>query len=198
MSDLTVSPRPGAKGQAMVTDPHVRLTVQDYLDIPDEDENRYELIDGELYMAPAPSWEHQESSGNLYSILRTFVLAARLGRVVYSPIDVFLSGEDVFQPDIIFVSAERLDIIHGDGVHGAPDLVVEILSPGTERIDRTVKSERYARFDVREYWQADPVAKTIAVLRARRCVRADRSVCRRNSSGDTAATRPARGCKRSV
>ena len=151
----------------MVTDPHVRLTVQDYLDIPDEDENRYELIDGELYMAPAPSWEHQESSGNLYSILRTFVIAGRLGRVVYSPIDVFLSGEDVFQPDIIFVSAERLDIIHRDGVHGAPDLVVEILSPGTERIDRTVKSERYARFDVREYWQADPVAKTIAVLRAR-------------------------------
>ena len=151
----------------MVTDPHVRLTVQDYLDIPDEDENRYELIDGELYMAPAPSWEHQESSGNLYSILRTFVIAGRLGRVVYSPIDVFLSGEDVFQPDIIFVSTERLDIIHRDGVHGAPDLVVEILSPGTERIDRTVKSERYARFDVKEYWQADPVAKTIAVLRAR-------------------------------
>ncbi len=151
----------------MVTNPDVRLTVQDYLNIPEEDENRYELINGELYMAPAPSWEHQESSGNLYSILRAFVLANLLGRVVYSPIDMFLSDEDVFQPDIVFISNERLGIIHSDGIHGAPDLVIEVLSPGTERIDRTLKSERYEMFDVSEYWQANPIAKTILVLRAR-------------------------------
>ena len=151
----------------MVTNPDVRLTVQDYLNIPEEDENRYELINGELYMAPAPSWEHQESSGNLYSILRAFVLANLLGRVVYSPIDMFLSDEDVFQPDIVFISNERLGIIHSDGIHGAPDLVIEVLSPGTERIDRTLKSERYEMSDVSEYWQANPIAKTILVLRAR-------------------------------
>ena len=151
----------------MVTNPDVRLTVQDYLNIPEEDENRYELINGELYMAPAPSWEHQESSGNLYSILRAFVLANLLGRVVYSPIDMFLSDGDVFQPDIVFISNERLGIIHSDGIHGAPDLVIEVLSPGTERIDRTLKSERYEMFEVSEYWQANPIAKTILVLRAR-------------------------------
>ena len=151
----------------MVTNPDVRLTVQDYLNIPEEDENRYELINGELYMAPAPSWEHQESSGNLYSILRAFVLANLLGRVVYSPIDMFLSDEDVFQPDIVFISNERLGIIHSDGIHGAPDLVIEVLSPGTERIDRTLKSERYEMSDVSEYWQANLIAKTILVLRAR-------------------------------
>ena len=151
----------------MVTNPDVRLTVQDYLNIPEEDENRYELINGELYMAPAPSWEHQESSGNLYSILRAFVLANLLGRVVYSPIDMFLSDGDVFQPDIAFISNERLGIIRSDGIHGAPDLVIEVLSPGTERIDRTLKSERYEMFDVSEYWQANPIAKTILVLRAR-------------------------------
>ena len=151
----------------MVTNPDVRLTVQDYLNIPEEDENRYELINGELYMAPAPSWEHQESSGNLYSILRAFVLANLLGRVVYSPIDMFLSDEDVFQPDIVFISNERLGIIHSDGIHGAPDLVIEVLSPGTERIDRTLKSERYEMSDVSEYWQANPIDKTILVLRAR-------------------------------
>ena len=151
----------------MVTNPDVRLTVQDYLNIPEEDENRYELINGDLYMAPAPSWEHQESSGNLYSILRAFVLANLLGRVVYSPIDMFLSDGDVFQPDIVFISNERLGIIHSDGIHGAPDLVIEVLSPGTERIDRTLKSERYEMFDVSEYWQANPIAKTILVLRAR-------------------------------
>ena len=151
----------------MVTNPRVRLTVRDYLDIPEEDENRYELINGELYMAPAPSWEHQESIGNLYSILRAFARANGLGRVVASPLDVFLSDEDVFQPDIIFVSIERLNIVRSNGVHGAPDLVIEMLSPGTERIDRTLKSERYEMFDVREYWQANPIAKTILVLRAR-------------------------------
>ena len=149
----------------MVTNPRVRLTVQDYLDIPEEDENRYELIDGELYMAPAPTWEHQESTINLAAILRHFVLENGLGRVVASPIDVYLSDEDVFQPDIVFVSVERLDIIHSSGVHGAPDLVIEMLSPSTEQRDLNVKRDRYAMFDVKEYWLADPIARTIAVLR---------------------------------
>jgi len=150
----------------VVTNPQVRLSVRDYLNIPAEDENRYELIDGELYMAPAPSWEHQRTSGKLYSALDRFVYANGLGEVVMAPLDVYLSDEDVFQPDIVFISNERLDIIRSDGLHGAPDLVIEVLSPGTERRDRTLKSERYAMFGVREYWQADPVDKTIAVLRA--------------------------------
>lgn len=151
----------------MVTNPRVRLTVQDYLDIPEEDENRYELIDGDLYTAPAPTWEHQESTINLAAILRHFVLENGLGRVVASPIDVYLSDEDVFQPDIVFVSVERLDIIHSSGVHGGPDLVIEMLSPSTEQRDRELKRERYEEFAVREYWQADPIAKTITVLRLR-------------------------------
>ena len=143
------------------------MTVRDYLSIPEDDENRYELIDGELYMAPTPSWGHQMTLGNLLGALHEFVYANRLGEVSMLPLDVYLSDEDVFQPDIIYISIERLDIIHPNGVHGAPDLVVEVLSPGTERRDKTLKSARYAMFDVREYWQADPVAKTIAVLRAR-------------------------------
>ena len=151
----------------MVTNPRVRLTVRDYLSIPEDDENRYELIDGDLYMAAAPSWEHQSVIGNLSDVLRGFVYANELGEVVSAPLDVFLSDEDVFQPDIIYISIERLGIIHSNGVHGAPDLVVEALSPGTERRDKTLKSERYAMFDVKEYWQADPIAKTIVVLRAR-------------------------------
>ena len=151
----------------MVTKPRTRLTVRDYLAIPEDDENRYELIDGELYMAPGASWEHQESIINLGSTLRDFVRANRFGRVVASPVDVYLSNEDVFQPDIVFVSVERLDIIHRSGVHGAPDLVVEMLSPSTERRDLTIKRERYEMFGVREYWLADTIGKTITVLRAR-------------------------------
>ena len=151
----------------MVSNPRVRLTVQDYLDIPEEDENRYELIDGELFMAPAPTWEHQSNSHNLALLLSNFVSAGNLGVVRYAPLDVYLSDEDVFQPDIVFISNERLGIIRSDGVHGAPDLVIEILSPGTERIDRTLKSERYELFGVKEYWRTDPIAKTITVLRLR-------------------------------
>ena len=151
----------------MVTNPDVRLTVQDYLNIPEEDENRYELINGELYMAPAPSWEHQKSTIKLSTLLDNFVSDAGLGEAVASPIDVYLSDEDVFQPDIVFISNERLGIIRSDGIHGAPDLVIEVLSPGTERIDRTLKSERYEMFEVSEYWQANPIAKTLLVLRAR-------------------------------
>ena len=151
----------------MVTNPQVRLTVRDYLSIPEDDENRYELIDGELYMAPAPSWRHQDTVGNIYVALREFVHTDGLGRVTMAPIDVYLSDEDVFQPDVVYISIERLDIIYPNGVHGAPDLVVEVLSPGTERRDKTLKRARYAMFDVREYWQADPVAKMITVLRAR-------------------------------
>ena len=151
----------------MVSNPRVRLTVQDYLDIPEEDENRYELIDGELYMAPAPTWEHQESTINLASMLRDFVRHNGLGRIVASPLDVYLSDTDVFQPDIVFVSIERLNIIHSSGVHGAPDLVIEMLSPSTEQHDLTIKRKQYEKFDVKEYWLANPIAKTITVLRLR-------------------------------
>ena len=151
----------------MVTNQQVRLTVRDYLDIPEDDENRYELIDGELYMAPAPSYDHQSGSYNLTLILGGFVSASRLGVLRYSPLDVYLSDGDVLQPDIVFISNDRLHIIHSDGLHGAPDLVIEVLSPGTQRIDRTLKRERYEKFGVGEYWLADPIAKTIAVFRAR-------------------------------
>ena len=151
----------------MVTKPRTRLTVQDYLAIPEDDENRYELIDGELYMAPGPSWDHQSGSFNLTLALGSFVSENRLGVIRYSPLDMYLSDVDVFQPDIVFISNERLGIIHPDGLHGAPDLVIEVLSPGTERIDRTLKHERYELFDVKEYWRADPATKTITVFRAR-------------------------------
>ena len=151
----------------MVIETRTRLTVQDYLAIPEDDENRYELIDGELYMAPAPSWRHQRNKGKLYSALERFVYANGLGEVVDAPLDVYLSDEDVFQPDVVFISNKRIDIIRPDGVHGAPDLVIEVLSPGTARHDLIIKRERYEEFEVREYWLANPIAKTITVLRAR-------------------------------
>ena len=146
----------------MATNTRARLTYQDYFDLPDSDD-RYELIDGELYMAPAPIPEHQDFLGELYVVIRAFVKENGLGRVFFAPLDVVLSEVDVFQPDLIFVSKERLNIITGQNVKGAPDLVVEVLSPSTAQRDRTLKRERYEKFGVREYWIADIVGNTIEV-----------------------------------
>ena len=146
----------------MATNTQARLTYRDYFDLPESDA-RYELIDGELYMVPAPVPDHQDFLGELYVVVRAFVRENRLGRVFFAPLDVALSEDNVFQPDLIFVSNERLSIITRQNVVGAPDLVVEVLSPSTERFDRTVKRERYARFGVREYWIADITARTIEV-----------------------------------
>ena len=147
----------------MATESQVRLTYQDYFDLPESDD-RYELIDGELYMAPTPMPEHQIFVYYLAKVIEEFVTRHRLGRMIISPQDVVLSDDIVVQPDIMFVSNERMHIIRwGHYVQSAPDLVVEVLSPSTERLDRTVKRERYARFGVREYWIADIVARTIEV-----------------------------------
>ena len=89
-----------------------------------------------------------------------------LGKILIAPLDVVLSDEDVLQPDILFVSRGRLGIITDRNVQGAPDLVVEVLSPGTADRDRTLKRARYLRFGVREYWIVDPQSRTIEVLQA--------------------------------
>ena len=145
----------------MATNTQARLTYRDYFDLPESDD-RYELIDGELCMTPPPVPEHQGFLGELYVIVRAFVRENKLGRVYFAPIGVVLSEGNVFQPDLILVSNERLDII-GRNIMGAPDLVVEVLSPSTERFDRTVKREQYARFGVREYWVADIIGRTVEV-----------------------------------
>ena len=151
----------------MVTKPRTRLTVRDYLAIPDDDENRYELIDGELIALSSHSWNHQSVLGNLSITLYDFVRSEKIGESVTGLLDVFLSEYDVFHPDFLFILNERRGIIRSDGLYGTPDLVIEVLSPETERRDLTIKREQYEKFDVREYWLADTIAKTITVLRAR-------------------------------
>ena len=147
----------------MATNTRARLTYQDYFDLPDSDD-RYELIDGELYMAPAPIPEHQLFLYYLAKAIEEFATRYGLGITLIAPLDVVLSDDDVFQPDIVFVSNKRRSIIRkGLNIQGAPDLVVEVLSPSTADRDRTLKRERYARFGVREYWIADIVGNTIEV-----------------------------------
>ena len=141
-------------------------TYADYCRLPD-DGLQYEVIDGVLYMAPSPHPNHQWTSGNIYRLLRYAVMAGRLGRVYYGPIAMIFPDGDVLQPDLIFVSRDRLHIITNRGVEGPPELVVEVLSPSTRRRDLELKRRRYARFGVLEYWLADPVNRTIRVLELR-------------------------------
>ena len=142
--------------------PKLKLTYEDYASLPDDE--RYELIDGELITMPSPKEIHQRLLLLLGSWWLGFVLERRLGSVYVAPFDVVLSATNVVQPDLIFVSSARARIITEDNIRGAPDLLVEILSPSTERRDRIVKRDLYARHGVREYWLIDPYAKTVTVL----------------------------------
>ncbi len=117
-------------------------------------------------MVPAPSVLHQRVSRNLEYRLVHFVREQGLGQVFYSPIDVVLgqgNEREVIQPDILFISRDREHFIHDDEICGAPDLVVEILSPGTEERDKGYKKGLYARYGVREYWIIDPKARMVEV-----------------------------------
>ena len=142
--------------------PGVRYTYTDYCDLPDD--ARYELIDGELYMAAAPTRRHQIMVLDFGSTFSDLVVGNHMGIVMIAPLDVVLSDEVVVQPDILFVSADRLDIMTERGCFGPPDLVVEILSPSTQEQDRETKREVYARFGVKEYWLADMDGRTVNAM----------------------------------
>jgi Uma2 family endonuclease len=141
-----------------------RLTYDDLRQIP-PDRNRYELIEGELFVSPAPNTEHQLKVGNLFAQLWYFVREHDLGRVFVTPCDAVLDASTVLQPDILFVSNARQSIVKAVCIEGAPDLVVEVVSDSSRTIDRFVKRDRYAEFGVPEYWLLDPFEPRIEVLR---------------------------------
>ena len=146
----------------MVTQkPKPKLTHADYAKTPEDE--RWELIAGELIMSPSPKRAHQRNQIKLGSRMSFFAEEKDLGEV-YSDFDVVLSNTDTVRPDLIFIAKDRLYIVTEDNVQGAPDLVVEIRSPSTARYDWTTKRELYARHGVKEYWLVDPEAATVAVL----------------------------------
>ncbi len=143
---------------------HRKLTYEDYLLFP-EDRQRHEILDGEHYVTPAPSMEHQGVSMNLSVFFHSFLRVHRLGRIFAAPADVLLSRHDVAQPDLLFISNERAEILTTANVQGAPDLVIEILSDSTRRRDETVKLARYEEAGVLEYWLVDPKRRVVRVFR---------------------------------
>jgi Uma2 family endonuclease len=140
----------------------LRFTYEDYVRL--DDDRRYEVIDGELFVTPAPTPYHQIVGKRLGFLLDAHVQAGRLGEVFLAPCDLVLSEFDVLQPDIFFVAEERRAIIGERYISEAPDLVVEVLSHSTADRDRVTKAARYGKFGVKEMWIADPVTKTIEVL----------------------------------
>jgi len=140
------------------------FTVAEYLET-DETSRRRELVHGELREPPAPTYGHQAVVTRLVALFHTHVERHRLGHVCVSPLDVILDAERdlILQPDIVFVSSERAGIIR-DRIWGAPDLVVEVLSPSTREYDRRTKVDLYQQYGVRECWLLDPGSQSIDVV----------------------------------
>jgi Uma2 family endonuclease len=141
---------------------NIKFTYQDYLLLSDE--RRYEILEGDLCMVPAPDVYHQRVSRKLEVALIEHVERHDLGEILDAPCDVVLSQENVVQPDILFVSKDRLGIIGKPNIQGPPDLVIEIVSESTRSKDADIKRKLYAKYGVREYWIVDPAAKTVEVL----------------------------------
>jgi Uma2 family endonuclease len=142
---------------------NIPYTYEDYCYLPN-DGRRYELVDGELYMTPAPSPFHQTVSRRLQHALMTQLEDRGIGLVFNAPVDVILSDTTVVQPDLAIVKSARKHIISNRGIEGPPDVVVEILSPASQGSDLHLKRSAYARFGVPEYWIVDPKHGFVEVL----------------------------------
>lgn len=142
--------------------PQGEWTETDYFALPDT--NRFiELSDGDLIMPPHPTDTHQRVLDALYAIMRAAVREHDLGTIRFAPLPVRLWPGKIREPDILFVSHAHADRV-GEQAYGPPDLVVEVISPGTAHVDRGEKFMEYARAGVEEYWLVDPEAQTIEVF----------------------------------
>jgi Uma2 family endonuclease len=144
------------------TKPAGTWTYEDLFALPD-DGRRYEIIEGELYEMPSPNLAHATVIANLITML--IPLVAKLGgRWFTAPLDVFFQGADPVQLDIVVILPDWTGHLARRGPEGAPDLVVEVLSPSNRGHDLLTKRALYARGGVREYWIVDPEARTLEIL----------------------------------
>ncbi len=142
-----------------------RWTYEEYYEL--DDDRRYEIIGGNLLMAPAPDTWHQDWSRKLFRLIDRFVAQNNRGEVFYAPIDIVLDEQNTVQPDIVFIATPNLQIIQRRAIFGVPDLLVELVSPSSVRRDRYDKKALYARFGVKEYWIGDPANKALEILTLR-------------------------------
>jgi Uma2 family endonuclease len=138
--------------------PPPRTILEVYQNLPEG--TLAQLIHNQIYMSPSPTNAHQKVLDKIYRRLGNYVEEKSLGETRVAPFDVHLNRRNVYQPDIMFIANENLPELKEDGFHGAPDLVIEILSPGTWRFDKEDKKDEYERSGVKEYWMIDPSDKT--------------------------------------
>ncbi len=138
-------------------------TYEDYAAIPD-DGKRYEVVDGVLFMTPAPDIEHQEIVGEIFAHLRDYIKLTGMGKVFVAPVDVRLNARTIVQPDVLVILNAHLERIAEKRIVGAPDLVVEVASPATKEHDRDKKRAAYALAGVPEYWIVDPAERNVEVF----------------------------------
>ena len=131
-----------------------RYTIKDY-QLLDEG-SPYQLINGELIMSPSPTTPHQERSVDIIYQIRHFLKTNPIGKVYIAPTDVYFEEYNAYKPDILYISNEKKEIIKDDGIHGAPDMIIEILSRSTGYYDSNSKKKIYERYGVKEYWLIDP------------------------------------------
>lgn len=144
----------------------VPLTHADYVLLPD-DGRRWELLEGDFHVSPAPTSWHQAVVAELVFQFMSAFRTSGAARVLPSPIDVMLDDTNTVQPDVVVVRHERRHLISKRGVVGAPDLVVEVISPDYASKDAVLKRHLYARFGVPEYWLVDPEERTVSLLTLR-------------------------------
>jgi Uma2 family endonuclease len=138
-------------------------TYEDYATMPD-DGKRYQIVDGVLFMSPSPNRWHQETVGRIFRYLSTHIEDKGIGKVFIAPFDVELTPQTVVQPDVLVVLNAHLERISDQRIIAAPDLVVEVASPGTAGFDRRQKQDAYAHAGVPEYWIVDPASHTAELL----------------------------------
>lgn len=140
-----------------------KWTVADYLRLP-ESNNRYELVRGTLIMSPSPNRGHQRAVILLTKLIENHLDQHGCGELFIAPFDVFLAGDVVLQPDLLFISDANRGIVNDARVEGAPDFVVEVVSPASAGYDREEKKLHYMEAGVREYWIIDPRLRRIEVF----------------------------------
>jgi Uma2 family endonuclease len=148
----------------MSSETSTKLTYEDYVELPD-DGNRYEIIEGELYVNPAPVPRHQAIVVNLVVVLHNHVRQHGGACVLVSPIDVLLGVGNVVQPDVVVITTANMRIVSQKNLRGAPDLVIEVLSDSTRRKDEIAKRKLYDQAGAAEYWIVDPELELVKIYR---------------------------------
>ena len=162
-------------------------TYEDLFALPD-DGRRYEIIEGELYEMPAPTLDHARVIANLIAMLIPLVSKVG-GQWFTAPVDVFFPGADPVQPAILVLLPGWQGTLARRGVEGAPDLLIEVVSPASRKHDRLTKRALYGRAGVREFWLVDPEARTLEIFTLER----DASHVTESASGDASPTSPLLG-----